>query len=135
MAKLFLATLCDDVREEKTGKFSLMGVFDRFLIADLRAPLPAFWLFAQVGCETEGEHTLTVELRRLEGIAVMRAEIKHQTIGRHSITGLCHANINLRLEQLMIPGPGAYEFALHSDGRHIGSLPVEVLQPAQRLLQ
>jgi hypothetical protein len=48
MAKLFLATLCNDVREEKTGKFSLLGVFDRFLVADFRAPLSTFWLFAQV---------------------------------------------------------------------------------------
>lgn len=135
MAKLFLATLCDDVREEKTGKFSLMGVFDRFLISDFRAPLPTFWLFAQVGCDTEGEHALTVELRRAEGASVMRAELKHQAVGRNGVTGLCHANINLRLEHLTIPGPGIYEFALHSDGQHIGSLPVEVMQPAPRVLQ
>ena len=135
MAKLFLATLCDDVREEKSGKFSLMGLFDRFLVVDFRAPLPTFWLFAQVGCDTEGEHTLTVEFRRVEGTSVMRAELKHQANGKNSITGLCQANINLRLEQLTIPGPGAYEFALHSDGQHIGSLPVEVLQPPPRLVQ
>src|SRR5574341_2408830 len=65
MAKIILATLCDDVREEKTGKFSLMGLFDRFLVTDFRAPLPPFWLFVQIGCETEGEHSLSVELRRV----------------------------------------------------------------------
>jgi hypothetical protein len=52
MAKLFLATLCDDVREEKSGKFSLMGLFDRFIVGDFRAPLPTFWLFVQIGCDT-----------------------------------------------------------------------------------
>jgi len=135
MAKLFLATLRDDVREEKTAKFSLTGVFDRFLVADFRAPQPTFWLFAQVGCDAEGDHTLTVEFRRVEGTSVMRAELKHKAIGKNSITGLCHGNISLRLEQLTIPGPGAYEFALHSDGRRIGSLPVEVLQPPPRLVQ
>jgi len=134
MAKLFLATLCDDVREEKTGKFSLMGLFDRFLVADFRAPLPSFWLFAQIGCDSEGEHTLTVEFRRAEGDPVMRAEIKHQVVGRNGMTGLCHANINLRFEHLTIPAPGAYEIALHSDGQHIGSLPVEVTQPPPRLV-
>ena len=46
-----------------------------------------------------------------------------------------YANINLRSEHVAIPGPGAYEFALHSDGRHIGSLPVEVIQPPPRLVQ
>ena len=135
MAKLFLATLCDDVREEKTGKFSLMGVFDRFIVADFRAPLPTFWLFAQIGCDTEGDHTLTVEFRRAEGEAIIRADINHHVTGTNSITGLCHANINLRLEHVAIPGPGAYEFALHSDGQHIGSLPVEVIQPPPRLVQ
>jgi len=55
MAKLFFATLCDDVREEKSGKFSLMGIFDRFLVADFRASLPSFWLFAQIGFDTEGD--------------------------------------------------------------------------------
>ena len=135
MAKLFLVTLCDDVREEKTGKFSLMGVFDRFIVADFRAPLPTFWLFAQIGCDTEGEHTLTVEFGRADGDPILRADINHQVTGTNSITGLCHANINLRLEHVAIPGPGAYEFSLHSDGQHIGSLPVEVIQPPPRLVQ
>lgn len=135
MAKLILATLCDDVREEKTGKFSLMGLFDRFLVSDFRAPLPPFWLFVQIGCDREGEHNLDVELRRVEGASVFRAEIKHQAIGKNGITGLCHANINLRFEHLTVPGPGAYEVALHSDGEHIGSLPIEVSQPPPRLVQ
>jgi hypothetical protein len=135
MAKLLLATLCDDVREEKSGKFSLMGLFDRFLINDFRAPLPTFWLFALIGCDSEGEHTLAIELRRVEGDPVFHADIKHHALGRNSTTGMCHANINLRLEHLTIPGPGAYEFALHSDGIHIGALPVEVSQPPPRLMQ
>jgi hypothetical protein len=135
MAKLFLATLCDDVREEKSGKFSLMGLFDRFLVTDFRAPLPTFWLFAQIGCDAEGEHMLTIELRRTEGASIMRAEIAHQAVGRNELTGLCHANINLRLEHLTIPGPGSYEFAINIDGQHIGSLLVEVSQPPPRLMQ
>ena len=135
MTKLLLATLCDDVREEKTGKFSVMGLFDRFLVTDFRVPLPTFWLFALIGCDTEGEHTLGIEFRRAEGDSVFNAEIKHHAVGVKSATGLYHANVNLRLEHLMIPGPGAYEFAIHSDGNHIGSLPVEVSQPPPRLIQ
>ena len=135
MAKLFLATLCDDVREEKSGKFSLMGIFDRFIVTDFRAPLPSFWLFAQIGFDAEGGHSLTVEFRRAEGEVVLKAETAHQVIGKNSVTGLCHANVNLRLQNLTIPGPGAYEFAIHSDGQHIGSLPVEVIQAPPRLVQ
>jgi hypothetical protein len=135
MARLLLATLCDDVREEKSGKFSLMGLFDRFLVSDFRAPLPIFWLFALVGYDTEGEHTLTIELRRVEGEPVFHADIKHHALGKNSTTGHYHANMNLRLEHLTVPGPGSYEFAIHSDGELIGSLPVEISQPAPRLMQ
>ena len=135
MAKLFLATACDDVREEKSGKVSLMGLFDRFIVADFRAPLPSFWLFAQIGFDGEGEHTLTVEFRRVEGASVFRTETRHHAAGKNALSGLSHANINLHLEHLSVPGPGGYEFALHSDGQHIGSLPVVVVQPRPQLVQ
>lgn len=134
MAKLFLATLCDDVREEKTGKFSLMGVFDRFLISDFRAPLPTFWLYVQIGCDSEGEHDLTVEFRQVGGASVLRADLKHGIVGKSNVTGLCHANVNLRLEQVTVPGAGIYEFALSSDGAEIGTLPVEIVQAAARVV-
>ena len=135
MPKLFFATVCDDVREEKSGKFSVMGIFDRFIVGDFRAPLPTFWLFAQVSFDVEGEYALTIEFRRVEGQSVMRAEARHQVAGRNSVTGLCHANINLRVEHLTVPGPGAYEFSLQSDGQHIGSLPVDIVQPPPLLVQ
>ena len=134
MAKLFLATLCDDVREEKSGKFSLMGLFDRFIVGDFRAPLPVFWLFVQIGCDTGGEHELTVEFRQIGGASVLRADLKHGIAGKSSITGLCHANVNLRLEHVTVPGAGIYEFTLSSDGLEIGALPVEVAQAQSRVV-
>ena len=134
MAKLILATLCDDVREEKSGKFSLMGLFDRFIVGDFRAQLPTFWLFVQIGCDTEGEHELTVEFRQIGGASVLRADLKHGIAGKSSITGLCHANVNLRLEHVTVPGAGIYEFTFSSDGLEIGALPVEVAQAQSRLV-
>jgi len=134
VAKLILATLCDDVREEKTGKFSLMGLFDRFIVADFRAPLPTFFLFAQIGCDSDREHELVVEFKQVDGASVLRADLKHSVVGRSSITGLCHANINLRLEHVVVPGAGNYQFALRSDGEEIGSLPVEVISAPPRVV-
>ena len=96
------------------GKFILMGIFDEFSVGDFRAPLPLFRLFAQIGFDREGDHGLTIELRRVEGVSVMRAELKHRVVGRNTVTGLCRANINLRMEHLTVPGP--YEFTIHSDG-------------------
>ena len=123
MAKLLFASLCDDVRDEISGKISLMGLFDRFIVADFRTPLPTFWVFMQIGCDSEGEHELTVEFRRVDGSSVLRADLKHGIAGKSSITGLCHANINLRLEHVVVPSAGVYEFALCSDGHGIGTLP------------
>lgn len=134
MAKLFLATLCDDVREEKSGKFSLMGLFDRFLVTDFRAPLPTFWLYVQIGCDSEGEHDLTVEFRQIGGNSVLRADLKHGSVGKSNLTGLCHGNVNLRLEHVTVPGAGVYEFTLCSDGGEIGTLPVEVIQAPARVV-
>jgi hypothetical protein len=112
-----------------------MGIFDRFMVSDFRAPLPPFWLFAQIGCETDGEHTLTVEFRRIEGATILRGDIKHQVIDKNSVSNLYHANINMRLEHVTLPGPGAYEFALHSDGMPVGSVLVDVVQPPPQILQ
>ncbi|HET9916163.1 MAG TPA: hypothetical protein VFQ89_03580 [Candidatus Binatia bacterium] len=117
MAKLFLATLCDDVREEKTGKFSLMGLFDRFIVADFRAPLPTFWLFVQIGCDSEGEHEMTVEFRQIDGPSVLRADLKHGIAGKSSITGLCHAKVNLRLEQSSCRAPAFMNSLCAATGR------------------
>jgi len=135
MAKLILATLCDDVREEKSGKFSLMGMFDQFLIADFRSPLPSFRVFVQIGFETEGSHSLTVEFRRMEGEMMFKAEALQQVTGKNGVTGLYQATINFHFDNVTLPGPGAYEFAIHGDGQHIATLPVGVLQAPPRLVQ
>jgi hypothetical protein len=135
MAKLILATLCDDVRQEKSGKFSLMGMFDQFLVVDFRAPLPSFRLFAQIGFESDGNHSLVIEFRRVEGEMMFKAESTHHVTGINNVTGLYQATINLRFDNLTVPGPGTYEFALHGDGQHIASLPVGVLQAPPRLVQ
>ena len=102
--------------------------------ADFRAPLPTFWLFVQIGCDNEGEHEMTVEFRRVDGPSVLRADLKHSIAGKSSFTGLCHANVNLRLEHVVVPSAGVYEFTLRSDGNEIGTLPVEVVQAPARVV-
>jgi hypothetical protein len=47
VSKLFFAALCEDVREEKAGKFSLMGLFDRFVVGDFWVVLPTFWFLLE----------------------------------------------------------------------------------------
>ncbi|HEX6769769.1 MAG TPA: hypothetical protein VF208_10495 [Candidatus Binatia bacterium] len=98
-------------------------MFDRFIVADFRAPLPTFWLFVQIGCDSEGEHEMTVEFRRIDRPSVLRAYLKHGIAGKSSITGLCHAKVNLRLEHVVVPSAGVYEFTLCSDGEESAHCP------------
>jgi hypothetical protein len=77
---------------------------------------------------------LTVEFRQIGGPSVLRADLKHGNAGISSITGLCHANVNLRLEHVTVPCAGIYEFTLRSDGQEIGTLPVEVVQAQSRVV-
>jgi hypothetical protein len=134
MTKIILATLCDDVREEKT-KFSLMGVFNQFIVQDFRAPLPVFCIFATIGFDTPGSHPVSINFRRVEGEQMFRAESTHEISAQDPATLQYHAIVNLRLANLTLPGPGRYEFAFECDGQYVGVIPVNVTQPSPRLLQ
>ena len=135
MTKIILATLCDDVREEKTNKFSLMGVFDQFNVGDFRTPLPLFCIFASIGFDNGGSHTISIDFRRVEGTRLFRATTNHDLGEQSPATLLYHAVINLHFNNLTVPGPGRYEFAFECDGQHVGTLPVNVVQPPPRLVQ
>lgn len=134
MTRIILATLCDDVREEKT-KYSLMGVFNQFNVVDFRAPLPPFCIFATIGFDKAGSHAVSLEFRRIEGERIFRAESNHDVSVQDLATMQFHALINLRLANLTLPGPGRYEFAFECDGQHTGTLFVNVTQLAPRLVQ
>jgi hypothetical protein len=134
MARIILATLCDDIREEKT-KFSLMGIFNQFNVVDFRAPLPPFCIFATIGFDTPGTHAVSIELRRVEGDRIFRAEQNHAVEVQDPATMQYHALVNLKLANLTFPGPGRYELAFECDGQHTGTVYVNVVQPPPRLVQ
>ena len=135
MTRIIVAALCDDVREEKTGKFSLMGIFNRFVVHDFRVPLPAFCIFATIGFDSAGSHPISIVFRRVEGDTIFRADSIHELSLQDQATLQFHALINLRLANLTLPGTGRYEFAFECDGQCIGAVHVEVVQPPPRLVQ
>src|SRR5688572_5065432 len=100
MTKVVLATLCDDVREEKTNKYSLMGVFNQFTVGDFRTPLPPFCIFASIGFDTPGAHSITIHFRRVEGEQFFSANTTHEIAVPNPATLLYHAYINLRMNNL-----------------------------------
>lgn len=135
MTKIILATLCDDVRQEIGGKKSLMGIFSQFVVNDFRAPLPPFCLYAVLGFDESGVHSVSVEFRRVEGTQIFKADGNHTLEQQDPATQQYHAIINLRFNNMRLPGTGRYEFALQCDGHHVGAIPINVVQPAPRLVQ
>ena len=135
MTRIIIATLCDDVREEKAGKFSLIGLFNQFTVHDFRVPLPSFCIFATIGFDSPGNHPISILFRRVEGDTIFRAESIHQITEQDRASLQYLALINLRLSNLTLPGAGRYEFAFECDGQYIGAIPVLVVQPPPRLVQ
>jgi len=116
MPKVFIAVLCDDVRHEFNNKFSLMGIFSRWNVVDFTKPLPPFHVFARIGFEAEGDHPIEVELRTAEGERRFLMQGVAHLEGKDEVTDLYLTNIEFKLENLMIPRPGNYEFAIRSGG-------------------
>ncbi len=125
--------LCDDVRVELAGKFSLMGIFDQFQVSDFQNPLPSFYIVARVEFESEGSYPLVVQLRTLEGQSIFNLSGKIQV--QESTQGEKIGNIRLRIDNLRLPRPGQYEFVLLYNDESLHVLPVAVIIPPQKYVQ
>ncbi|HZY60255.1 MAG TPA: hypothetical protein VFE56_10860 [Candidatus Binataceae bacterium] len=114
--EILLAVLCDDVRHELSGKVSLMGIFDTFNVAAYTAPLPPFHIFAKLGVENEGTHSVTLRIRSEEGD--FNTEVQGQMLAqaRDELTGRYVSNVDLALNGMMIPRPGKYRVMFVVDG-------------------
>ena len=63
MTELVHALLCDDVRvEDKTHKYILIGLFDRFRVRELPSTVRSFVLFCRVALDNQQEHAFAVDL-------------------------------------------------------------------------
>jgi len=133
MPKVLFAILCDDVRQEVAGKFSLMGIFGQFHVSDFRNPLPPFNIYAKIEFEQAGNFPIEVEFRSVEGQRIFQLRgsvaVEEPTQGR--IIGI----LNLKLENLRLPRHGEYEVVIIYNNQPLSVLPVEVVIPPQRFLQ
>ncbi len=132
MPSVFLAVLCDDVREEMRGKFSLMGIFSQFMVSDFSKPLPRFRLFAKIGFESDGSHPFTVRLRSSEGQNIFEFRGLAQVREEDEVTNLYMANLNLAFDDLKLPRPGIYELVLAYKDQtfHVVPLQAVMIKPA-----
>jgi hypothetical protein len=81
------ALVCDDVREERTGKLILIGVYVRTInVADFPTDLRlTFWL--QITVKEAGEHSGEMRIINSEGAVLLKGEtvITLKRIGRTAI--------------------------------------------------
>jgi hypothetical protein len=135
MPKVLAALLCDDVRRELGNKQSVMGIFSSFNVGDFTKPLQPFHLFAIIGFEKAGQHSLDVELHTIQGEKRFAMTVTTDVNARQDATDLYVANIDLRLGNLTVPRPGLYEFSIKSDGQFLAAVRFDVKVRQPRMVQ
>ena len=135
MPCVLLAVLCDDVREEMRGKFSLMGIFSQFMVSDFSKPLPRFKLFAKIGFESEGNHPFTVRLRTGEGQNIFEFRGMVNVREEDEVTSMYTANLNLAFNDLKLPRPGIYELVLAHNEQTFHVIPLQAVMIKPPILQ
>lgn len=133
--RLAIAVLCDDIRHELNGKFSVMGVFTQWNVRDFTRPLPPCHVFARLSFQDPGEYPFTVTFRTVQGQQLFSAEGNIQVETKDQGSELYFANIDLGLGNLSVPRPGQYEFALTVGGELIGLIPCGAVVVSPPLVQ
>jgi hypothetical protein len=118
--------LCDHtIREQGTGKISLIGIFENISAASFPVIHPALSVYAKLG-DAQGEYTIRLELIRLDDShLVAQGTLKTAFTDRMTPAELVFALQNLGLER-----PGRYEFRLHANERFVAGKSFTVVETA-----
>lgn len=133
MPKILIATLCDDVRDEISGKVSIMGTFNQFRVADFRNAMPPFWIFARIEFEQEGDYPITTEFRAIEGQRIFQikgvAQVRTmpEPLGRPPALVRPVANLKFKVDNLRLPRDGLYELAFLYNDRPLQTVQIEAI--------
>lgn len=117
------------IREAGTNKVTLVGIFDRifgpgFPLQHL-APVA---IYARL-MDAEGEYPIRIDLVRLDDeMTIGRAELTATITDRMSTHEVV---VNFASGILVFEQPGAYEWRLFANGRHVGGLRMVVVQVDQ----
>ena len=121
-----IAVLCDDVRHEKAGKVSLMGLFDSFYVADFTQSLPSFHVFMRLAFPQEGQHEVTLTVRSYEGDFRVGLQAAVDAKNIEEATGQYHAIVSAALNNLKVPREGKYQIDVACDGAQVHTIPFKV---------
>lgn len=108
--------ICDlAIREEGTGKTSLIGIFEEINTARLPARHPSLAVYAKV-TDAQGDYALRLQLVRLEDLMTIGEGRAQVTVtDRRAPT-----EITFTLGGLVFERAGEYEFRLYANDRFVG---------------
>jgi hypothetical protein len=118
--------ICDSaIREEGSGKVSLIGIFANINGTSFPLVHPALTVYVNI-TDAEGQYKFRLDLNRvgdakLLGRAEMDAEIADRTRP---------AEILFQITPLLFEKPGVYEFQFYANGLHVGGKSFEVVKLA-----
>ena len=141
MPRILIATLCDDVREEISGKVSIMGTFNQFRVADFRNAMPPFWIFARIEFEQEGDYPVVIEFRTIEGQRIFQvkgiAQLRTmpERPGQPPTLVRLVANLKFKVDNLKLPRDGLYELAFFHNEQLLQTVQIEAVVQRPQFVQ
>jgi len=119
--------ICDHtIREEGSGKFSLIGIFSGIWSDRFPTFHQSLSVYVNLG-DAQGGYRLRLELLRadtMQKIGIGEADLQVRDL-------MLPAEFVFELKMLVFEQPGRYQFDLYANGDHVGSKSFQVLQSSQ----
>ena len=125
--KLTFTLLCDDVRQETGGKFSLMGLFETIFAQSFPTVHPRF---AVVNEWRGGRGEFTAKTRLL---GPDKSSVLAESEAKLSLFSETHRHLDISIRfNTAFPVPGIYWLEMLLDGERAGMVPLSVQQAGQQ---
>ena len=116
--------VCDEaIKEEGTGKITLIGIFETMRVPRFPARLPRLCVYVKM-TDAEGQYEITLQLIRLDDLQVIGERRLTAALGDRMAAG----ELVFRFRTLTLLQPGRYEFRLFADGRTLGAKSFNVIE-------
>jgi len=121
--KLQSFLIADSVFQQKSGKWCIIGIFDRIFVKQFPALHHSLGLFIVVS-DAQGDYSVKVEFRNAaDQILALFEGIQLSIQDR-----LANVGFGVQTHNLVIPSPGKYYFKLYLNNEVLDDRPVEAVQ-------